>query len=339
MNDIATQYRIITAGAGWIEKSVRGRLQFDGADRVSFLQALLTNDIAASGSGRGRVRGIPDAAGPHDHRHARVRSRAVGRSRTCPAALAATLAETFDRLIFSEDVRVSDQSSALRQISVFGGRAAECSRRRSDCLSNNCATCRRGRKSTFRQAPASWRAPMTWTKAVGTWFCRLALRTPRLPALESAGIVPASAELFEALRIDAGRPLFGVDMTTETIPLEAGLLDRAISQTKGCYVGQEVIIRVLHRGAGRVAKRLVAIDERPAGLRCAGGWLEDLCRRSGRGVVTSAAWSPRSNRVVALGYVSRDAAEPGRTVSIEGSAATMKNVVGGLQPAGPQSAG
>ena len=57
--------------------------------------------------------------------------------------------------------------------------------------------------------------------------------------------------------MDAGRPLFGVDMDTETIPLEAGLLDRAISTTKGCYVGQEMIIRVLHRGGGRVAQRLV----------------------------------------------------------------------------------
>ena len=66
-------------------------------------------------------------------------------------------------------------------------------------------------------------------------------------------------ELSTSLRVDAGRPLFGVDMDTDTIPLEAGLLERAISTTKGCYVGQEVIIRVLHRGGGRVARRLVKI--------------------------------------------------------------------------------
>ena len=69
-------------------------------------------------------------------------------------------------------------------------------------------------------------------------------------------------QLVESLRIDAGRPRFGVDMTDDTIPLEAGLLERAISTTKGCYVGQEIIIRILHRGGGRVAKRLVAATHR-----------------------------------------------------------------------------
>ena len=62
--------------------------------------------------------------------------------------------------------------------------------------------------------------------------------------------------------IDANRsgpPAFGVDMDEDTIPLEAGIEDRAISLTKGCYVGQEVIIRVLHRGHGRVARRLVGL--------------------------------------------------------------------------------
>ena len=57
----------------------------------------------------------------------------------------------------------------------------------------------------------------------------------------------------------AGRPEPGVDMDEHTIPLEAGIEDRAISLTKGCYVGQEIIIRVLHRGHGRVAKRLVGM--------------------------------------------------------------------------------
>ena len=52
-------------------------------------------------------------------------------------------------------------------------------------------------------------------------------------------------------------PAFGADMDAETIPLEAGIEDRAISFTKGCYPGQEVIIRVLHRGQGRVARRIV----------------------------------------------------------------------------------
>ena len=63
----------------------------------------------------------------------------------------------------------------------------------------------------------------------------------------------------EVLRVEAGVPLFHRDMDEETIPLEAGIESRAISLTKGCYVGQEVIIRVLHRGHGRVAQKLVGL--------------------------------------------------------------------------------
>src|SRR6185436_18848507 len=78
-------------------------------------------------------------------------------------------------------------------------------------------------------------------------------------ALDSAGAVVVLPEAIEAARIEAGYPVFGIDMTDDTIPLEAGIEDRAISMTKGCYVGQEVIVRVLHRGHGRVVRKLVGL--------------------------------------------------------------------------------
>ena len=67
-------------------------------------------------------------------------------------------------------------------------------------------------------------------------------------------------------------------MTNDTIPLEAGIEDRAISLTKGCYVGQEIIIRVLHRGQGRVARRLVGLTLDP--MASVPGWLNHPRRRS-----------------------------------------------------------
>ena len=81
-------------------------------------------------------------------------------------------------------------------------------------------------------------------------------------ALGAAGVVELDAATAEALRIEAGVPVFHRDMDEETIPLEAGIESRAISFTKGCYVGQEVIIRVLHRGHGRVARKLVGLRRR-----------------------------------------------------------------------------
>ena len=109
-------------------------------------------------------------------------------------------------------------------------------------------------------------------------------------------------------------------MTEETIPLEAGIEDRAISQTKGCYVGQEIIIRVLHRGGGRVAKRLVRVAL-PAGSPVppigAVVSAEDPAGASRSiGTITSAAASLALARPLALGYVHRDFAEEGRVVSV-----------------------
>ena len=98
-------------------------------------------------------------------------------------------------------------------------------------------------------------------------------------------------------------------MDEETIPLEAGIEGRAISFTKGCYVGQEVIIRVMHRGHGRVARKLVGLlvdgeTPPPPGT---------VVRAPDKeiGQVTSSAWSPALERPIALGYVHRDFVEPG----------------------------
>ena len=78
-------------------------------------------------------------------------------------------------------------------------------------------------------------------------------------AIAAAGAPMLDASVAEAIRIEAGVPAFHRDMDEETIPLEAGIESRAISFTKGCYVGQEVIVRVLHRGHGRVARKLVGL--------------------------------------------------------------------------------
>ena len=129
-------------------------------------------------------------------------------------------------------------------------------------------------------------------------------------ALGSAGAVAPTEETAETLRIEAARPRFGVDMGTDTIPLEAGIEDRAISFTKGCYVGQEVIIRVMHRGHGRVARRLVSIVL----LRCAvpARGSKIFAGERAVGEITSAATiSPKQRAPLALGYVNRDHAAPG----------------------------
>ena len=329
MADILTQYRIIAAGAGWIDKGGRGRLRFDGADALRFLQALLTNDVAGLAVGQGAYAAYLTPQG-RMIADLRLYRRADSVVADVPAGRGGTLAETFDRLIFTEDVRVADASSSMAQLAVVGGGAAEtlagafgleAGRLRGlACWSH--VEVDAGAGFVARTDDALEESYDVFVPAAG--------QRATVAALEAAGAHAMSVELAEALRIDAGRPAFGRDMTEETIPLEAGLLERAISTTKGCYVGQEVVIRVLHRGAGRVAKRLARLvfDESLVEPPQAGSMLTIDGRDVGR--LTSVAFSPRHHRHVALGYVHRDLAAPGQRVQVAATDGSVQAEIAAL---------
>jgi folate-binding protein YgfZ len=313
------QYRTIAKGAAWLDASTRGRLRFEGPDAASFLHALVTNDVTGIPAGRGAYAAwlTPQGRMITDLRLLRDAGKVMAE---VPEGLASALASRFDQLIFSEDVRVFDDSAVTRQIVVFGGHAA---RVVDEVVSQigTCATdaaslpllghCHSGELRVVRMDHVAlpnysiWMPEDRWDRIVS--------------ALHNQGAVEdtATAAMFEALRIESGRPLFGVDMSTDTIPLEAGLLDRAISMTKGCYVGQEVIVRILHRGGGRVVKQLVKLAANPGvtAVPDAGTSVLDGDREVGK--VTSAAMGPSTGQVMALAYVHRDSAEVHRRLALE----------------------
>jgi len=133
---------------------------------------------------------------------------------------------------------------------------------------------------------------------------------------EHASVTEVNLDTFEVIRIERGVPRFLADMNDDTIPLEAGIEDRAISFTKGCYVGQEIIVRVTTRGGGRVAKKLVRWmgDTSAAVVPLKDSKILSFDKEIGR--VTSAAFSPGFNRVVGMGYVRREFAESGTDVTV-----------------------
>ena len=147
-----------------------------------------------------------------------------------------------------------------------------------------------------------------------------------LPA-EYASLTEVTLDTYEVIRIERGVPRFLADMNDDTIPLEAGIEDRAISFTKGCYVGQEVIVRVTHRGGGRVAKKLVQWigDESADIVPLKESRIFSFDKDIGR--VTSAAFSPNVNRVVGLGYVHRDFTASGSDVTVMWNDSRIKAVV------------
>ena len=123
-------------------------------------------------------------------------------------------------------------------------------------------------------------------------------------ALVDGGACPAGLGVWSTLRVEAGRPAFGTDMDDRTIPPEAGILERAIDQTKGCYTGQEIIVRIRDRGHVNRYLRRLELGDVPAPAK---GTELLAVDGSGKvvGTITSVAQSPKFGGVLALAYVRR----------------------------------
>ena len=300
-----------------------GRLLLTGADRRSYLQGLLTNDIAALAPNTGCYAAMLTAQGRMltDMRLFELRDAMLVE---LPAAVAASIRDHLDRFVFSEDVQVADVSAARAQLGVYGPDAAH--------LVSAVTSHAVGALGLFASVETSIDGSavlVARSDAAGIdgyeLFADAADADRVRRALVDAGAVPADAAAVEAVRIESGRPLFGVDMDADTIPLEANLEDRAISRTKGCYVGQEVIVRVIDRGHGRVARRLVGLTLDAGGpVPGRGTAIQSAGREIGR--VTSAVLSPSLHRPIALGYVHRDFTAGGMSVTVAGSTAVITDL-------------
>ena len=300
------------AGAGLVDRSGMGRILLTGADRRSYLQGILTNDIAALTPGRGCYSAMLTAQG-RMITDMRVLELGDALVLDVPAAVTTAVRDHLDRFIFSEDVQVEDATAARAAIGVYGPASL-------DVLV--AAGTEGGAPSSLfgstRVRIAGVEAVLVRSDEAAVAGYDLLMHAVDAPAIRAAllaaGAVPVCAEEAETVRIESGRPLFGADMDTDTIPLEAGLEERAISRSKGCYVGQEVIVRVQDRGQGRVAKRLVGLTlDVGAAVPVVGARIGSGDREIGR--VTSATWSPTLGRAIALGYVPRDFVDPGTAVS------------------------
>ena len=319
-------YRALIEGAALLDRTDRGLLRFTGADRRSYLQGLLTNDIAALEAGTGCYTAMLTAQG---RMIADLRVLETGDALLAVAqrSQAASLRDRFDQFIFSEDVAVADVSEATTQLSVIGPNAVAVV---SAAFASDARLVTLLPFENVRVDAGGLPVVVAGTDEFAVAGLDLFVDATRAGELRNALLVSGATavDLDTAIvrRIEAGRPEFLVDMDEETIPLEAGIEDRAISQTKGCYVGQEIIIRVLHRGHGRVAKRLVGLLLDMKAER--GG----VVRAGGRevGKVTSATHSPALNRDIALAYVHRDFVAPGTEVTVVTSSGDARAVVAAL---------
>jgi folate-binding protein YgfZ len=235
--------------AGLIDRSHLGRILLTGADRRSYLQGLLTNDIESLTPGTGCYAAMLTAQG-RMLTDMRVLELGDAILLDVPTAVVSSIRDHLDRFVFAEDVQVEDVTASRAEIGLYGPGAL-------DTLV---------RAGTERDAP-SVLFETTRVRLAGAAAILIRSDEPGIAgydvivdradetavtdALIAAGAVRVSEADAETVRIESGRPRFGRDMDTDTIPLEAGLEERAISRSKGCYVGQEVIVRVQDRGRGR----------------------------------------------------------------------------------------
>jgi folate-binding protein YgfZ len=318
-------YRVLHEAAGLVDRSELGRIAVAGNDRLAYLHAMLTNDIATLVPGRGCYSAYLT---PQGRMIADMRVLELGDLALLDleAPTRNQVIEKLDQFVFSEDVQLSDLTDTLAEIGLYGPTAAPTLatwlREQADgAPAMGSSAAELGALTEFQsvRVNAQQRSVVIVRSAeIGVagfdLFVDRAGAAALTDGLRRAGAVGVDPEAVETVRIEAGRPRFLRDMNAETIPLEAGIEQRAISFAKGCYPGQEVIIRVVHRGHGRVARRLV-------GFLVDGGVVPQpgdkvIVQEKEAGWITSSTFSPARGGPIALGYAQRDQATPGTAVTI-----------------------
>jgi folate-binding protein YgfZ len=279
----ASGYDAARRGAAFFDRADRGFIVVSGQDRASYLHGLLTNEIAGLKAGEGCYAAYLT---PQGRMIADLWVYELGDVILLVMSrdVKDAVLTKLDQFIFTEDVQLGDVSSTFACVAIVGPAAATVT------------------TQVLKGVPHGSLASL---KA----------------ALRAKGASELDAPLVETLRIEAGMPKFHRDMDEDTIPLEAGIESRAISLTKGCYVGQEVIIRVLHRGHGRVARKLVGLTLDGDAIPPPAAAVRSGDREIGH--VTSSARSPALQRPVALAYVHRDFVAEGTHVTVDGARATV----------------
>jgi tRNA-modifying protein YgfZ len=281
MSSFDREYQALKTGRAVVELTDWSSISVTGADRQSFLNNFCTNDVKRLVPGSSCEAFFTNVKGKlvgHGVLHCRDAEMAfVG-----APGQASRLVEHLDRYVIREDVKLRDSTSERSYLLIGGGVPVE-----------------------------NLYASMSWD-IVGRSDSTLYEVDPSrvsdiVRGLVAERFVVSGPQVFEAARIEAGMPVYGVDFNEENLPQEVGRDNQAISFTKGCYLGQETVARI--DALGHVNQRLVGVRFLGSDVPVGGTKLT----RDGRivGIVTSAAFSPKLDAPIALAMVRREANSPG----------------------------
>jgi folate-binding protein YgfZ len=280
LDTLTAEYEALTQGVGVVDRSDRGKLLLTGSDVKEFLQGQVTND----------VEGLADGDGCHaaflTHKgkmlgDMRAFAFAGGVFLDCERAVLQELFNLIRRFKLGRDVEIEKRTLERGLLSLYGRRLVE------------------GPELRHRLDELGGAAVRLIATDVGTDVVCDAEDTERVKAALDA--VECSEEAAEIVRVERGVPRYGIDLDDSVIPQEAGLNERMVSFTKGCYVGQETVARLYYRG--KPNRRLMGLRmPEPLGP---GTELE----RGGKvvAVVRSSVVSPKEGPI-ALAFVRREVA-------------------------------
>ncbi len=289
-------YDALRHGAAWLDLSARGRIRASGRDRARLLHNLTSNEVKkmTPGSGchafllnpQGRIQADVYLFCYPDHFLLDTEPE-----------LREKVQQHIRRYIIADQVELEDVTARTAAIGVEGPGAETL------------------------QLPAGEHsvAPFTLTGQPGyRIYCAVEQMADLVRQLEAGGARPASAEDARTVRIENGKPRYGEDIVETSLPQETQQFD-AISFTKGCYLGQEIVERI--RARGHVNRKLVRLEI--AGSEPVAPGVKVTADGAEAGEVTSSVYSPEFGKVISLAYVRTPHAEPGAALRIGDLAARV----------------
>jgi folate-binding protein YgfZ len=317
--DVRGEFHALVSGSGVYDLSSRAKISLTGGDRVRWLNGMVTNNIRDLEGGRGVYAFLLN---PQGHILGDLYAYNRGESLLVDTGQSQVekILAVFDKYIIMDDVEIANVGDQLTAVGIAG------------------------LKSRETLQAAGFEVPdLKPLQFVGTTWQEIGVtlvRGDNLPvesfelllapgdtarvseALIKVGAKPVGTAALDLLRIAAGIPRYGVDIRERDLPQETDQ-ERALNFSKGCYVGQEIVERI--RSRGQVRRKFTGF-EIEGQLPAVGSKIQVDGKDVGE--ITSAASLPAAGgeRRLALGYIRREAATPGKLVEAGGSAASVSNL-------------
>ena len=322
--DAVSEHCAVRNDVGIADVSYRGRHRLTGEDRAKFLHRIISNDVESLRTGQGTYATLLTHRGKIIADLNITVLEDVLSIDTAPETPEILFSE-LDKYIIADDVELSDVTAETGAIVVHGPKSTDLVQ---SVLSLSELSALPERHNCFREGDAAFRHPIVCVRTHSTGEIGYTLYTAA-DALVSLwetlmgkgarfNVQPIGWDALESLRIEAGVPRYGTELTDAVIPLEAEL-EHAIDFEKGCYIGQEIVARMKYRGHPNRLLRGIEIDTDATSQDCCPLHPNAPVFKDDKevGWITSATFSPTFEKLIALSYVRIAVTEAGSCVQIE----------------------